>query len=191
MEVPMHDPRGFHGQGLCQVIPARGSCHTDSIHFLIEENFAKYPELGLTGDYEAQKSEGKAEMTVKSESLANICNASSMCLYVMGTLGFDNLVDAHRTITGEDFTQEELLQTAERMVLLKRGLSNLMGMTKEDEKLPKRIMTPMESGPTAGSVPDMELMLNEYYELRGIDSEGRPKKEKLAELNLGDLADIL
>jgi aldehyde:ferredoxin oxidoreductase len=191
MEIPMHDPRGFHGQGLCQVIPARGSCHTDSIHFLIEENFAKYPELGLTGDYEAQKSEGKAEMTVKSESLANICNASSMCLYVMGTLGFDDLVDAHKTITGEDFTQEELLQTAERMVLLKRGLSNLMGMTKEDEKLPKRIMTPMESGPTAGSVPDMELMLNEYYELRGIDSAGRPKKEKLAELNLGDLADIL
>jgi aldehyde:ferredoxin oxidoreductase len=191
MEVPMHDPRGFHGQGLCQVIPSRGSCHTDSIHFLIEENFAKYPELGLTGDYEAQESKGKAEMTTKSESLANICNASSMCLYVMGTLGFDNLVDAHKTITGEDFTQEELLQTAERMVLLKRGLSNLMGMTAKDEKLPKRLMTPMESGPTAGSVPDMELMLKEYYELRGIDSDGRPKKEKLAELNLGDLADML
>ncbi len=191
MEVPMHDPRGFHGQGLCQVIPARGSCHTDSIHFLIEENFAKYPELGLTGDYEAQKSEGKAEMTTKSEGLANICNATSMCLYVMGTLSFDDMVAAHKTITGEDFTQEELLQTAERLVLIKRGLSNLMGMTAEDEKLPKRIMTAMESGPTAGSVPDMDLMLKEYYKIRGIDSDGKPTKEKLEELNLGDLAELL
>ena len=188
LEMPMHDPRGFHGQGLAQVIPARGGAHTDSIHFLIEENFAKYPELGLTGEYEAMTSEGKAEMTVASESLGNLCNSSSMCLYVMGTIGFKDLVDAHRTATGADFTQEELLKTAERIVLLKRGLSNLMGMSAEDEKLPKRIMTPMESGPTAGSVPDMDKMLREYYEIRGIDPDGRPGKERLLELNLEGLA---
>mgnify|MGYP001825244021 CR=1 FL=1 len=126
-----------------------------------------------------------------SESLGNICNASSMCLYAMGTVGFTDLVDAHRTTTGADFTQEELLKTAERIVLLKRGLSNLMGMTAEDEKLPKRIMTPMEIGPTAGSVPDMDKMLKEYYEIRGIDSDGRPGKERLLELNLGHLAEKL
>ena len=188
LEVPMHDPRGFHGQGLSQVIPARGSVHTDCIHFLIEENFAKYPELGLTGEYEAMTSEGKAKMTVASESLGNLCNASSMCLYAMGTIGFTDLVDAHRSITGADFTQEELLACAERIVLLKRGLSNLMGMKGEDERLPRRIMTPLESGPTAGSVPDMEKMLGEYYALRGIDPDGRPGKQRLLELNLGDLA---
>lgn len=191
LEMPMHDPRGFHGQGLAQVIPARGGVHTDSIHFLIEENFSKYPELGLTGEYEPMTSEGKAEMTVASESLGNLCNASSMCLYVMGTIGFTDLVDAHRTTTGADFTQEELLKTAERIVLLKRGLSNLMGMRAEDERLPDRIMTPLESGPTAGSVPDMDKMLKEYYAMRGIDADGRPGKERLLELNLGDLAEKL
>jgi aldehyde:ferredoxin oxidoreductase len=100
-------------------------------------------------------------------------------------------VAAHRTTTGADFTQEELLKTAERIVLLKRGLSNLMGMKAEDEKLPERIMTPMESGPTAGSVPDMEKMLKEYYEIRGIDADGRPGRERLLELNLEDLAQRL
>jgi len=191
MEVPMHDPRGFHGQGLSQVIPSRGSTHTDCIHFLIEENFAKYPELGLHGEYEAMESEGKAEMTAVSESLANICNSSSMCLYTMGTINFGDLVDAHKTTTGADFTHEELLKTAERIVLLKRGLTNLMGITAEDEKLPKRIMTALENGPTAGSVPDMDKMLKEYYEIRGIDADGRPGKERLLELNLGDLVDKL
>jgi len=188
LEVPMHDPRGFHGQGLAQVIPARGGAHTDAIHFLIEENFSKYPELGLTGEYEAMTSDGKAEMTVASESLGNLCNSSSMCLYAMGTIGFTDLVAAHKTTTGADFTQEELLKTAERIVLLKRGLSNLMGMRAEDEKLPERIMTPMDVGPTAGSVPDMEKMLKEYYAIRGIDADGRPGKERLLDLDLEDLA---
>ena len=63
-----------------------------------------------------------------------------------------------------------------------------MGMSAEDEKLPKRIMTPMENGPTAGSVPDMDKMLREYYEIRGIDPDGRPGKERLLELNLEGLA---
>lgn len=191
MEMPMHDPRGFHGMGLSQAIPSRGSTHTDCIHFLIEENFAKFPELELHGDYEAQVSEGKALMTLKSESLANICNASSMCLYVMGTISYTDLVDAHRTITGWDFTGEELMESAERMVLLKRGLSCLMGQTSADEVMPKRIMTPLEEGATKGSVPNMELMLKEYYELRGIDENGVPTKEKLEALNMSDLAEEL
>ena len=66
-----------------------------------------------------------------------------------------------------------------------------MGMTAADEKLPKRIMTAMKSGPTEGSVPNMELMLKEYYEIRGIDADGKPTKEKLEELNLGELAELL
>jgi len=66
-----------------------------------------------------------------------------------------------------------------------------MGQTLEDEKLPKRILTPLEEGPSKGSVPNMELMLTEYYELRGIDANGVPSRERLESLNLSDLADAL
>jgi aldehyde:ferredoxin oxidoreductase len=34
------------------------------------------------------------------------------------------------------------------------------------------------------NVPDMELMLKEYYEVRGWTSEGFPSKEKLMELDI-------
>ncbi len=72
--------------------------------------------------------------------------------------------------------------------MLKRGLNNLMGVTSADDRLPKRILTPQSEGPAAGSVPDMDLMLKEYYKLRGLDAQGRPLKEKLLSLGLSDLA---
>ncbi|PIU55897.1 MAG: hypothetical protein COS88_03610, partial [Chloroflexi bacterium CG07_land_8_20_14_0_80_51_10] len=187
MELPMHDPRGFHGQGLAQAISSRGGCHLDSLHWLIEENFSHYPELGFAEHYEAQTSEGKAQMTIMSEDLAMLCNSGVICFYVMGCISSDDLLDMLRVTTGFDYTREEALKCSERILCLKRGLSNLMGMKAEDDRLPKRLMTSLESGPTAGSVPGMDLMLREYYELRGIDSNGRPKKQKLIDLNLTDL----
>jgi aldehyde:ferredoxin oxidoreductase len=52
-------------------------------------------------------------------------------------------------------------------------------------------MTPMREGPTQGSVPDMDLMLNEFYQLRGFREDGLPQKAVLQELGLTSLADLL
>ena len=71
---------------------------------------------------------------------------------------------------------------------LKRGLGNLMGIRAADDRLPQRILTPLREGVVAGSVPDMELMLKEYYRLRALDAEGRPTKDKLHSLGLWELA---
>jgi aldehyde:ferredoxin oxidoreductase len=52
-------------------------------------------------------------------------------------------------------------------------------------------MTAIEDGPTAGSVPDMDKMLAEFYELRGFDASGVPKKETLEKIGLTDLAQMI
>lgn len=191
IEMSMHDPRGYHGQGLGHAVANRGGTHLDHLNWLIEENFSHYPDLGLAGDYAGKTSTGKAALTCMSENIVTLCNGGVMCLYVMGCLSFDDLVEMFRVTTGFDYDREEILRCSERIWLLKRGLNNLMGITALDDRLPKRVLTPLESGPTAGSVPDMDLMLKEYYELRGLDSAGRPRKERLAELNLNDLVDRL
>jgi aldehyde:ferredoxin oxidoreductase len=74
---------------------------------------------------------------------------------------------------------------------MKRGLTNLFGARAEDDRLPKRLMSVMEEGPTAGSVPDMDKMLSEFYDLRGFDASGIPKKEILEQIGLTDLAQML
>jgi aldehyde:ferredoxin oxidoreductase len=96
-----------------------------------------------------------------------------------------------RAATGYDYDLEELVACGERIWMLKRGLDNLMGITASDDRLPRQILTATEEGGAAGSVPDLELMLKEYYPLRGLEADGRPSKEKLGKLGLSELADRL
>ena len=90
-----------------------------------------------------------------------------------------------RVTTGyENFDVQELLKSGHRINLLKRTINSLLGMKKEDDRLPKRMLTPLSP---KGAVPDIALMLKEYYALRGLDDMGRPKKETLEKAGLEEL----
>jgi aldehyde:ferredoxin oxidoreductase len=61
----------------------------------------------------------------------------------------------------------------------------------EHDVLPKRLMTILDTGPTEGSIPDMDLMLKEFYGFRGVNEEGVAEKRVLEELGLTELAKLL
>ena len=67
----------------------------------------------------------------------------------------------------------------------------MMGVSAKDDRLPKRILTPLKEGAASGSVPDVEKLLREYYEIRGLDEEGKPKEEVLIKAGLTGLANRL
>jgi aldehyde:ferredoxin oxidoreductase len=90
-----------------------------------------------------------------------------------------------RVTTGyKNFDVEELLKSGQRINLLKKTINSILGMKKEDDRLPKRILTPLSP---KGNVPDIDLMLKEYYVLRGLDDRGWPKRETLEATGLKDL----
>ncbi len=188
MEIPMHDPRAFHGLALSYATGVRGACHTNDLTYSIEQGIVVWPEAGIPGGYQQKSSVGKAQMVVASQNLGQVVNAAPMCYMLMSVISSQELVDLMNAASGFDYTLAELLTAGERIWLLKRGLNNLMGATAADDRLPKRILTSPPSGPAVGSVPDLELMLKEFYPLRGLDSQGRPSKEKLNALGLSDLA---
>jgi len=188
LEVPMHDPRAGHGMGLAYATSIRGACHLQHGDLFTEMNILLRPEIGLTGPYQGKVSEGKAEMTLISENLGMVVNAAVICWFVMLSLGIEDLLYALRATSGFDYDIKEMMECGERLWMFKRGLDNLMGITAADDRLPKRIMTPTKEGGAAGSVPNMELMLKEYYSLRPLDANGRPTKEKLQSLGLSELA---
>ena len=100
-------------------------------------------------------------------------------------------VDMVNHVTGFDYTLDEVMRLGRRIWYLKRGLSNLFGGRAEHDVLPKRLMTIMDTGPTEGSIPDMDLMLKEFYELRRLNEEGVPEKKVLEGLGLTELAKLL
>jgi aldehyde:ferredoxin oxidoreductase len=76
----------------------------------------------------------------------------------------------------------------ERIVNLERLFIAREGITREDDTLPARFLhepLPEGSGPSTGSVLELEPMLDEYYRARGWDLEtGLPTRDKLSELGL-------
>jgi aldehyde:ferredoxin oxidoreductase len=184
LEAPMHDPRGFHGLGLAYAMSNRYTW----ISCGVEQGMTTYPEIGLKENYEGQTGEGKAEMTMISENLSTVCSSAVFCVFVMACLKVNDLVEFLRTTTGFGYSLGELMECGERVWLLKRGLNNLMGITAADDRLPKKILTPVNEGGAAGSVPDIESMRKEYYELLKLNANGYPSREKLEGIGLADLA---
>jgi len=47
LELPMHDPRGFHGLGLAYMNSNRGACHLQHTVQAVEQGMVAWPEVGL------------------------------------------------------------------------------------------------------------------------------------------------
>jgi aldehyde:ferredoxin oxidoreductase len=136
----------------------------------------------------AKESEGTGRIIKTSQDLGQIANSALICYVIIPITNAEDLVDLMRSASGFDYDLNELMECGERIWNLKRGISNLMGITSADDRLPRQILTPTTEGGAAGSVPDLELMLKEYYPARGLQADGRPSKEKLLSLGLAELA---
>ncbi len=185
LEAPMHDPRGFHGMGLAYAVSTRGACHLQHMTLYIEQGMSAYPEVGLKSSYKGPLSDGKAQMYLISENLGVPCNSACLCIFVLGCLSATDFADMLRVTTGfNHFDVRELLESGERINLLKRTINAIMGIRREHDRLPKRLLTSLSH---EGCIPDMDLMLKEYYELRGLDEMGRPKRGTLEAAGLKDI----
>jgi aldehyde:ferredoxin oxidoreductase len=193
LEAPMHDPRSAHGYGLAYGVSPRGACHEASLNFNVEGGAMLVPEIEeLSMELAEHSSEERARLNVACQdygmffsSCAVFCNLGATPLNASQAIAMVN------DVTGFDYTLDEILNIGRRVWYMKRGLTNLFGARAEDDRLPKRLMSAIEDGPTAGSVPDMDKMLAEFYELRGFDASGVPRKETLEKVGLADLARLL
>lgn len=192
LEAPMHDPRNAHGFGLAFGVSPRGACHEASLVFEIEGGAMYIPELPALAEDLPEGSQGRARLNVACQDYGMFfSHCAIFCNLGAAPLTATHAVAMLNDVTGFDYTLEEVMAIGRRVWYLKRGLTNLFGARAKDDRLPARLMTPLREGPTKGSVPDMALMLKEFYQLRGLDEDGRPRKAVLKELGLADLADLL
>ncbi|MCX5848995.1 MAG: aldehyde ferredoxin oxidoreductase family protein [Deltaproteobacteria bacterium] len=188
LELPAHDPRGFHGMGLEYAVGYRGACHLQHMSHTIEQGMVTYEDAGFKSDYDGPSSDGKAEMVVLSQNIGVPATSACLCVFVYDCITVQDFADMIHTVTGWDFSQDDLIKMGEKIWLLMRGVTNLLGARAGDDKLPPHILTPLEEGGACGSVPEIDRMLKEYYNLRGLDSNGLPRRDVLERAGLNDLA---
>jgi aldehyde:ferredoxin oxidoreductase len=190
MEMPMHEGRAWHGLAVSYATGPRGACHLKGDYYNVDIGGALPVMEYNIMQTDRLTSVGKAENAAKYQNLKDLFDALTLCKYARFTP--TQICQILNALTGWEITPDDLLTIGERSINIKRVISNKLGLTRKEDKLPKICLDPHDEGSTAGSVPDMDLMLREYYEFRRWDWEtGKPSKEKLIELGLTTEAEDL
>jgi len=183
MELPYHDPRAFVSMAANYATAARGACHLESLSYWAGYGI-RWADWYAPEEHDPHDSAGKGQVTADFQNYMAIYNPLGLCKFIAkGQVGPRHVVDLLNVAMGWDWTAEDLLRTGERLFNLKRLINLRLGITRADDTLPRRVLTePRPSGGAAGVLPDLDLMLEEYYRVRGWTPEGVPTPERLAAL---------
>ncbi len=195
LELFQADVRAMKAYGLGNAVSSRGADHLRSEPWFEfsgdrEEGLRRYG-IAETADRLAWR--GKGLLVKDYEEKAAVADALGVCKNVynnMEILDWNETAEALNAAAGSSLTGEEIRLAGERIVNAERTINARFGITRRDDTLPRRFLEeparPPDS-PSAGSVVELEPMLDEYYAARGWDVEtGLPTPEKLRELGLGE-----
>jgi aldehyde:ferredoxin oxidoreductase len=182
LEAPAHNPRAFFGQALSYATMNRGACHLAWSHNPDRGRLA--PEIGITTQGDRFESKGKALTVKKMQDMMEVYDLLMVCKYVSSAgLNLTQIATFFELVTGKRMSVDDFMKIGERSFTLKRALNRSWGTSSRDDNLPKRLLEPQDGG-TQRHVPDLGLMLKEYYEIRGWMPDGEPSEEKLKELEI-------
>lgn len=182
LEVPMHDPRAFHGMAAIYALSPRGACHMQGDVYGLDVGQMTVPELGIVPGERFESSEDKGRVAARTQAWRNLYNALTLCQFQ--NPGMERVLGALNAITGWGFTADDLLTAGMRMVTLKRLINLKLGLTRADDRLPDLLQQPLTGG-SEGRVPDLEPLLAGAYAEFGWDAvTGAPTQETLARLGL-------
>ena len=178
-ELPAYDPRGIQGIGLTYAVSNRGACHVRG--YLIS------PEvLGIPEKLDPWVTEGKAQWGKIFHDLTAAIDSSGRCLFTSCALGAGDYADMLKHGAGMELDADSLLEAGDRIWTLERLFNLREGLDPaRDDTLPVRLLEePIPKGPAEGKKSRIDVMIPEYYKLRGWDEKGVPKPSKLAELGI-------
>jgi len=217
VEMPRQEPRFAKGFGLGHATSNRGADHLygmaaldlagawDTARRLFPAEIV--PEL-----MDPANEKYKPDLVVYGEHFCALTDALGICKFTTVeeySLLADDLALGVSAALGRPVTGAELLRAGERIVNLERLYNVRHGLSRADDHLPPRFtrepapLYDYQRDPQTqalersaepiryGLLHDFESMLDRYYALRGWDSQGRPRRETLARLNLADVAEGL
>lgn len=190
VELTGYDLRSLKTAALGFAVSFRGADHN--------RHGAYSPDLsGKVDRFKAEKGRGKIVKDI--EDLYTIIDSMIVCKFSRGIYyeGFADLAKLYTLVTGIEMSAEDMRRAGERINNIARLFNIREGLSRKDDTLPYKIMNfpvPDEGAISHGSYvsqEELDLLLDDYYEVRGWTKEGVPTLEKLNELGLNDLAYIV
>ena len=177
-EFPAYDPRGIQGMGLTYATANRGACHLRS--YTVSSEI-----LGIPEKTDPLVTDGKAGLVKAFQDATSAVDSSGLCVFTTFAWTLEDIAPQIDSACEGEWSVEALLEVGERIWNLERQFNNSAGFTAADDRLPERLMKDAaKSGPAKGLTSGLDVMLPEYYQLRGWTPEGIPTNETLSRLAL-------
>jgi len=189
VEVTGYDLRALKTAALGFAVSFRGADHN-------RHGAYGFDVKGKVDRLKAEKGRGK--LVKDMEDMYTVIDSLIVCKFSRGTYyeGFQDLAKVYSLVTGFETSAEEMRRSGERINNVARLFNIREGFGRKDDTLPYKVMNlPIpDEGPSKGSYvtqAELDLLLDDYYEVRGWTKEGIPTIKKLKELAMDDLIYIV
>jgi aldehyde:ferredoxin oxidoreductase len=191
LEMTAYDPRGALGTALGYAVSSRGADFT-SVYPVAEYRFDRDQGRRAFGSAEAVdrfSAQGKGELVRRSMIVSAVLDSLGLCkvpiLSVVGDISLANEAELASVLTGWSLTAADLEMAGERILNIERLFNLRHGATRSDDDLPDRFTEePMPNGLARGMTVTIEPLVQDFYQVMGWDTDGRPTPQKLEELGL-------
>ncbi len=183
LEPAGYDPRVLKGMALNNAIGYRGADHLATMAYAIDI-------AGRAGGADSLGPE-KVQAIVHMEEVAAVMDSLVLCKFgrdaydaYPGGKFYETMAQLLTWTTGEEWKPEEVKEIGERIVLLDRILNVEMGVDAGQDDLPPALKRPVRLEDKEKRIDEGELKraLRLYYELRGWDDRGVPRREIVEKL---------
>jgi aldehyde:ferredoxin oxidoreductase len=163
-----YDPRILKGMGLAYATADRGACHLRATFFRPE----------LAGIIPPDQIEGKAKLFIDYEDRFNTHDSLILCRFYRDIYwDWNYLSTIVEVTTGLNLDEVQLRKISSTIQNETRRFNLREGITPKDDTLPKRFFDePLGKDEKPIRREDLQKMLQEYYALRGWNSEGIPRE---------------
>ncbi len=169
MELAAYDPRGSMGMGVGYATSNRGACHLRGGYSV------GYEELGTPRRINRLAVSGKGTHVARSQDIGAFYDSAVVCRFNSYAVSMDIWARILNAVSGTDYTSAEVEAIGARVHNLERLINLKLGFSKNDDTLPKRLLTePLKEGLSKGRTVPLEEMLQEYYDYRGWNDQGIP-----------------
>ncbi len=182
LDLAAYDPRGAYGMALGYAVATRGGCHLRA--YPVSHEILRKPVATDRFSFS-----GKARIIKIAEDTNAIVDSLIACRFVFFAAGLEEYAAVCEAVTGIETSAQDLMAKGEMICYNERIINALNGIDSTHDDLPERFFTEPGSRGDHIQIPplsreDFLKTRAKYYNIRGLDKNGRPCAAKARSLGL-------